>query len=247
MDINEFQYSTTVKAPPMTWEPLTHPEVSANGQAVDVPIAYNESPVSSENLHDLCEQMIREKSRLSFEAGREQGFADGLRAERDVHAASELEKARERSQSTALLIESFHRDSERYFEIVEAEVVRLALAIAARILRRESQMDPLLLTGAVRVALRQLSASTEVRMLVPPDELDLWTEAVHHMPNLPVRPAVVARDGMRLGECRIETALGSADLGVRAQLAEIERGFFDRVGGKPAASPGSGTSKGIQE
>jgi len=36
---------------------------------------------------------------------------------------------------------------------VEHEVVKLALAVAARILRREAQMDPLLLTGAVRVAL----------------------------------------------------------------------------------------------
>jgi hypothetical protein len=50
---------------------------------------------------------------------------------------------------------------------VEHEVVELALAVAARILRREAQMDPLLLTGAVRVALGQLSGSTEVRVRVP--------------------------------------------------------------------------------
>ncbi len=36
--------------------------------------------------------------------------------------------------------------------------MKLALAVAARILRREAQMDPLLLTGAVRVALGQLAA-----------------------------------------------------------------------------------------
>ena len=35
---------------------------------------------------------------------------------------------------------------------------------------------------------------------------------------------------MRLGDCVIETALGSVDLGIRAQLGEIERGFFDRAG-----------------
>jgi hypothetical protein len=36
---------------------------------------------------------------------------------------------------------------------------------------------------------------------------------------------------MLLGDCTIETEMGSVDLGVRAQLGEIERGFFDRVGG----------------
>ena len=73
------------------------------------------------------------------------------------------------------------------------------------------------------------------------------------MPNLAVKPAVVAGDGMRLGDCAIETELGSVDLGIRAQLGEIERGFFDRVGGSKydnsendAAEPAmaaSGTSR----
>ncbi len=119
---------------------------------------------------------------------------------------------------------------------VEQEVVKLALAIAARILRREAQMDPLLLTGAVRVALGQLSGSTEVRLRVPPSELDLWTEAIALLPNLALKPIVTPGEGMRLGNCVIETSLGSVDLGLRAQLVEIERGFFDRAAAAPAAA-----------
>jgi flagellar assembly protein FliH len=115
---------------------------------------------------------------------------------------------------------------------VEREVVELALAVAARILRRESQMDPLLLTGAVRVALGQLAGSTQVRLRVPQEELELWTEAMALLPNLALKPTVVAGEGMRVGECAIETELGSVDLGIRAQLGEIERGFFDRAGGR---------------
>jgi len=107
----------------------------------------------------------------------------------------------------------------------------LALAVSARILRREAQMDPLLLTGAVRVALGQLSGSTQVRLLVPAVDLDLWTEAIAALPNLAVKPLVGVGEGMRLGECVIETELGSVDLGIRTQLSEIERGFFDRAGG----------------
>jgi flagellar assembly protein FliH len=116
-------------------------------------------------------------------------------------------------------------------QAVEHEVVELALAVAARILRREAQMDPLLLTGAVRVALGQLSGSTQVRLRVPAAELDLWSESMALVPNLAVRPTVIAGEGMRLGDCMIETELGSVDLGIRAQLGEIERGFFDRAGG----------------
>jgi len=49
----------------------------------------------------------------------------------------------------------------------------------------------------------------------------------------------------------IETGLGSVDLGIRSQLGEIERGFFDRAGGPrriaeppalaPAAPPAGST------
>jgi flagellar assembly protein FliH len=41
---------------------------------------------------------------------------------------------------------------------------------------------------------------------------------------------------MRLGDCVIETDLGSVDLGIRSQLGEIERGFFDRAGVSRAAT-----------
>jgi flagellar assembly protein FliH len=134
---------------------------------------------------------------------------------------------------------------------VEHEVVKLALAVAARILRREAQMDPLLLTGAVRVALGQLSGSTQVRLYVPAAELDLWTEAIALLPNLAVKPAVLAGEGMRLGDCKIETDLGTVDLGIRFQLGEIERGFFDRAGGsrsggsKAEAKEQAGTASGV--
>jgi len=95
-------------------------------------------------------------------------------------------------------------------------------------------MDPLLLTGAVRVALGQISGSTQVRLRVPPEDFSLWAEAMTLLPNLAVKPTVIAAEGMRLGDCRIETEMGTVDLGIRAQLSEIERGFFDRAGVKRA-------------
>lgn len=173
------------------------------------------------------ESRLIEESRKAFEAGLQRGRLEGRQAEREAQAAAE----RERVRLAAELIAKFAEERDRYLHAVEHEVVKLALAVAARILRREAQMDPLLLTGAVRVALGQLSASTEVRLRVPVGELALWTEAMALVPNLPIKPTVVPGDGMRLGECLLETELGSVDLGIRAQLAEIERGFFDRAGG----------------
>lgn len=177
------------------------------------------------------QRLAEEKSR-SFEEGKQRGVQEGRQAEREEQVRAQASTEENRVRKMTQLIESFAQERARYIETVEPEVVKLALAVAARILRREAQMDPLLLTGAVRVALGQLAGSTEVRLKVPPADLDLWKEAIALLPNLALKPAVVAGEGMRLGDCTIETSMGTVDLGVRAQLGEIERGFFDRAVGE---------------
>ena len=176
------------------------------------------------------EQRLGEETRRSSEAGRERGRQEGRQAEREAQAGTQKAAEERRMRQAAELIDGFAQERDRYLHAVEHEVVKLSLAVAARILRREAQMDPLLLTGAVRVALGQLSASTEVRLRVPPGELELWADAISLLPNLALKPTVIAGEGMRLGDCVIETLLGSVDLGIRSQLGEIERGFFDRAG-----------------
>jgi flagellar biosynthesis/type III secretory pathway protein FliH len=173
------------------------------------------------------ERRISEESTRHFEAGRKHGYQEGVKAEREAQAGvlSALEK--QRTAQLAALMQRFDEERERYLHAVEQEVVQLALSIAARVLRREAQMDPLLLTGAVRVALGQLSNATHVSLRVPSAELDLWVEAIEHLPNLSVKPAVLAVEDMQTGDCVLESELGSVDLGIRSQLIEIERGFFD--------------------
>lgn len=177
------------------------------------------------------EERLAEEARRAFEAGCERGREEGCRAEREAQAAAIRTDEEQRRRRLAAQVEQFAEERDRYLHAVEQEVVKLALAVAARILRREAQMDPLLLTGAVRVALGQLAAATEVRLLVPEAEVGLWRETMAHLPHLAVKPVVEAGEGMRLGDCVIESKVGTVDLGVRSQLGEIERGFFDRSGG----------------
>ena len=193
------------------------------------------TPLVAEETVDRAELLARIEHLQS-----EKGALSAHLEQQIASARAEAYEAARRDQSERLLqqselargallraIEAFDASREEYFTQVEKEVVRLALAVAARILHREAQMDPLLLSGAVRVALGQLSESTEVRLHVPLPEVEMWGEMLRLMPNLPLRPSILPDDRMQAGECRLETHLGSVDLGVRAQLTEIERGFFD--------------------
>lgn len=187
---------------------------------------------------DGFEKRLADERQRAFEAGREQGQSEGRQMERESQTTAQKTSHAQSALQIAALITRFTQQRDHYMQAVEHEVVKLALAISARILRREAQMDPLLLTGAVRVALGQLVGATEARLVVPGAELDLWSDAMAHLPNLPIRPTVQSGEGMRPGECMLETGLGSVDLGIQSQLAEIGRGFFDRL---PA---GTGSSSG---
>jgi flagellar assembly protein FliH len=231
---NEVLGYPAVAAPPMpSWEAFS--SLASTGSLGDVPADAPEAEAERTDL-GAREAELADQIRRSFETGRERGFQEGRAAEQEAHAASRKASDTGRIGQVARFLEDFHLERNRYFESVEQEVVKLALAVAARILRREAQMDPLLLSGAVRVALGQLSASTQVRLRVPSTDLDLWSDTMAHLPNLAVKPSVLGEDEMRLGECVLETELGSVNLGVAAQLAEIERGFFDRAGGNSVTS-----------
>lgn len=212
-----------------TWDGI--PEVQPDGTSLFArPTAISDMGNRTDIVRNQTEETLAEISRLSFESGRKLGIEEGRQAEREASAASDARDEERRIKQVAELVEQFSQERNLYLQDVEHEVVELALAIAARVLRREAQMDPLLLTGAVRVALGQLSNSALVKLRVPPSELDLWRDAMEHIPNLPVRPTVLVDEEMRLGDCMLEAELGSVNLGLRAQLGEIERGFFDRIG-----------------
>jgi len=187
------------------------------------------APAHTNARNAATSETSADEARQSFESGRERGRQEGRQTEREAQAAAVTAEAESYKRQLAALAAKFSEERDRYLAAVEQEVVKLALAVAARILRREAQMDPLLLTGAVRVALGQLAGSSEVELRVPAAELELWKEAIAHLPHLAMKPVVVTGEGMRLGDCAIESKLGTVDLGVRSQLGEIERGFFDRA------------------
>jgi flagellar assembly protein FliH len=128
--------------------------------------------------------------------------------------------------------EEFRQQRTRYFAGVESEIVRLALAIAARVLHREAELDPLLLTGVVKVALERVAQDSSVVLRVPPSEVEKWKNVFAANEESTLK--LVGDERLGAGECLLETNVGRVELGVSAQLEEIERGFFDLLQQRPA-------------
>ena len=223
--IEVFDYPESAKPLPVLWEDLVEvgdasPDSTIDDRArctgLDMP--------SEEALIAGAEQRGR-----NFEAGREQGIREGRETEALEQRALLREAERQGADRAADLASQFAVERDRFLQTVEHEVVKLALAIAARILRHEAQTDPLFLVGAVRVALGQLASTLHVRLRVPASDASLWAETLAHIPNLKVKPAVVPDDSMHGGDCAIETEMGSVDLGLPAQLHQMEYALLDEA------------------
>ena len=141
---------------------------------------------------------------------------------------SEIARQREQIMDACA---AFAKQRADYFTGVEGEVVRLALAIAARVLHREAKLDPLLLGAVVRVALEKVADESGTILHVPLNQVDAWHGLLGTGNNAGVK--VVGEERMDTTECVLETSVGRVELGVVEQLGEIEKGFFDLLQQRP--------------
>lgn len=188
-------------------------------------------PTFSKQLtnHDTSDpEVIEAARREGYRAGEQEG-RKAARAELEAEMRRNL--AGERSRVAEALLE-FRNVRERYFAEVEQEVVKLSLAIAGRVLHRETQIDPLLLTGVVRVALEKMADRSSVVVRVTPTDVGAWQQVFASMDES-ARPQVIEDVTLQRGDCVLESKMGTVELGVQVQLEEIEKGFFDLLNHRP--------------
>lgn len=110
----------------------------------------------------------------------------------------------------------------------EADLLRLALAIARRILRRELSIDPDALHGLVLAALDKLQSQEICRVRVHPAQASLVNACLQQVRS--ASPAeVIADPSAEPGSVIFETDRGNLDASLESQLKEIERGLADRL------------------
>ena len=194
------------------------PPLSRNGGAAD-----GEEPQGPPRV-SLREEELEEKLR--------QAAAEGAqRRERELREEYEQRWESERARITGA-IAVFQQERAEYFARVEPELVHLILAVAARILHREAQVDRMLVAALAKVAVENLQQRSHVVLRVAPAVCAAWRE--YFAAHLSGTKVEVLEDSQMAGDgCVLETELGTADVGIEAQLKEIERGFFDLLATRP--------------
>jgi flagellar assembly protein FliH len=171
----------------------------------------------------------------------EADFVARLRQERADALAQVEQKLRQESEQKlqaarapiAATVQEFAAQREDYFNRVEAEIVQLALSIAAKILHREAQVDPMLVATLVRMSVEKMREDSSVTVRVGAGRGGEWKRYFAGFPNL-TRVEVVEEPQLSSHDCVLETELGSANFGLDSQLKEVEQGFFDLLALRPA-------------
>jgi flagellar assembly protein FliH len=166
------------------------------------------------------ERQWEQRLREAHVAGLREGEAAGL-----AKAAAEIQPVIEKLGRTIAEISSLRVRLRRE---AEADLVRLALAIARRILRRELAVDPDALHGLIMGALEKLQAQEICRARVSPPHVALLKKCLEQA-NASAGVEIISDPSREPGTVIFETERGGLDASVDSQLREIDRGLADRL------------------
>lgn len=163
----------------------------------------------------LCQERARHEKAEAERAGAESATA-AVRPliERLTSTLSDLASYRAR----------FRRES-------EAELLKLSVAVAKKILRRELTVDPHSLLGIVKGALETMNRAEVLVIRSSMSDSPFLSEALATL-ALPGEVEVIGDRTLEPGALILETKRGQVDISIQTQLTEIENGFADRIAGQ---------------
>ena len=164
----------------------------------------------------------------ALERGRREGQAAATQHALQKAAAEARLRLEPALASLRQMVESIAAQRKQLRAENEEDMVRLAVAIARRVLHRETATDPEAILGVVKAAFARLNAREIHRLRVSPVDARIVEE---HRSALDFPPGIeVVSDGsLTAGSAVFETARGELDASVETQLSEISRGLTDLV------------------
>lgn len=169
-----------------------------------------EAPVDHEK------ELARQAAEIK-ESARREGFKQGL-SEAHAQARQEIDNVTDRLMA---LIDALATPLEQLSDEVEDELVKLAVAIAKQIVRRELKTDPTQVIGVVKEALNALPAAGQnIKLHLHPEDAKLVADTM--LANANERKwELVDNPLIQRGGCRIETDSSNVDATIESRVAAI--------------------------
>lgn len=164
---------------------------------------------TAEKLEEIQAQAYKESREAGFIKGHEEGMAAG---EHEI---------RQQLQLLESLLHTLAKPLDELDQVVEDELVSLAIAIARQLVRRELKTDPGEVVGVVHEALAALPvASQNIRVSLHPEDVLLMNESVTQV-DKDRNWALTEDPGLNRGDCIIHTDVSRVDATLERRLAAV--------------------------
>jgi flagellar assembly protein FliH len=172
---------------------------------------------------------IIQQAQLEAEVIRKRAEADGQKAAQQ--AVERLTEEKVSKQMATLLpalrqaVDGVAQAKQTWLSHWEKTAVRVACAIAGRVIRREVSTEPEITVQLIREALELAAGSSEIRVRLHPSDHGSLSAQVKRLSEQFSKVgtlAVISDPEITLGSCRIDTRFGTIDQQFEAQLARIE-------------------------
>jgi flagellar assembly protein FliH len=207
--------------------PFAWRTVALTGETVDRRKAVTDSKTvpgigqgqAAEERTAELEKVLEQRVLEARNAGRREGEAEGR-----TRAGEEIRSAIDRLATSISEIDQYRAQLLRQ---TEGDAVRLSIAIARRVLRRELTVDPEAIEGLVRAALERLQSQESCQVRMHPDYVPALRASVERL-GMTGRVEVIGDAAQEPGAAVFEMSRGSLNASIDSQLKEIERGLADR-------------------
>lgn len=207
-----------------------------NGESFDGPLLYptgdqaeavlTDVSVEGETIRRLEHEveMLKAQQTQHSEQAWQQGKLSGEEAAQQRFAG----QAEELSARLSSLINETIQAGPVLRSQAEEELVKLAIAVARRILHRELQVDPDAMQSLIRTALSKINQREIQQIRTDPASQSIVEQALRNV-DTSRKVEVISDPAMKSGSLVVETTRGHLDASVETQLQEIQRGFVDMV------------------
>ncbi len=170
---------------------------------------------------DEIESMQKQAYEEAFAQGNAQGFQKGLEEGLKKGYEDSVHLVQSQVATLVSLMEVLSQPFELLDQEVENELVKLAIAIAAQIIRREIKLDPGQIVAVVREALNVLPlAAQKITLKLNPEDADL-VRSVLVLDDASPSWGLIEDPLITRGGCKVDTEVSHVDATLEHRLAAV--------------------------
>lgn len=172
---------------------------------------------------------------IDYEAIKAEAWGEGFQQGYEEGRRLAAEEQKDTTIRLGALLHDIVADNEGFVRGMENDIVELVLAVAEKVVGRESRTDPQIVVNVVRSALNEIHDASEVRIRAHPDDVAIleprWQEMLPR--RVAERSELLADELVERGGVVVETQVGYVDSQIKTRLQQVVNTFQAVLDGEP--------------